>query len=642
MNSRLTSTSLLGIFVLAAVCFLADGPDSAGLVAKYDFAEGSGGRVADTSGNHNDGTVVGSAQWTDGVHGKALVFDGMNRVSVPHSASLNLANSATVVAWVRGQGSKFRMVREPGSYSSMRGPFFQVVGDKIYFATNSDHATSENPKLAENPDMKKHPQFPWNDWHIWTGSGDINLTNWHDMQRTKFPFSGIEPKLQVVNDHVYYEYFGQDQNRAWQIWTAESKTDGSDWKTTQRTFEKSGYRTEQEANHQVADGKIYYGWMEKDAKNKWQLWTAISNIDGSHFQATQRTTQGGGIPNVQVAGDTVYYLYPKRYDVSDAAHKRFRETLFFATSDKSGNNWHVIHSVENVMAEGWRAFQVSKGKIYFSYGALDEKNLMRLYTGSMNTDGSNFKTTPRTSGPELAGVGNCNSGSLQVVGNKVYYSFMEESGDSSAEEHLAWKDTEYAKRTGDMGITMWTGSANLDGSNWKAVQRTTAPPDTEPGYKGIGIVGGKSYYGAMEELTYPDGKHTDRFHAVMATSGSNIVNKGDAYGIGLTEFNEARAFVNAGPDYLFRGQAPEDTGGAAADFLIDETWHQLAMTYDQSAVKLYVDGEAKASFPLQQKIGSNPFPLIVGDGFKGAISQVRIYNRTLNNDEVAALYRKSK
>ena len=110
----------------------------------------------------------------------------------------------------------------------------------------------------------------------------------------------------------------------------------------QRTFEKEGYRTEQEGNHQVADGKIYYGWMQMDAKNDWQLWTAISNLDGSNFRATQRTTDGGGIPNVQVAGDTVYYMYVKRYRVDDPTHKRNRETLYFAVSDKNGEGWREL------------------------------------------------------------------------------------------------------------------------------------------------------------------------------------------------------------------------------------------------------------------------------------------------------------
>ena len=141
MRARYTSVGLLVLLSPFVFFILTAGEEKGGPVAKYTFDEGSGSRVADSSGNHNDGAVVGAARWVDGMRGKALLFDGVNRVSIPSSAKLNLTYAATVVAWVRGQGGKFRIVKEPSSYSSVRGPFFQVCGDTIYFATNSDHSS---------------------------------------------------------------------------------------------------------------------------------------------------------------------------------------------------------------------------------------------------------------------------------------------------------------------------------------------------------------------------------------------------------------------------------------------------------------------------------------------------------------------
>ena len=100
--------------------------------------------------------------------------------------------------------------------------------------------------------------------------------------------------------------------------------------------------------------------------------------------------------------------------------------------------------------------------------------------------------------------------------------------------------------------------------------------------------------------------------------------------------------MNAGQDYLFRGEAPEDTAGAAADYAVDEKWHQLAMTYDQNILKLYVDGEVRSSAPSKKGIGSNPFPLIIGDGFVGTIDEVSVYDRALDSAEIVTLYRESK
>ena len=106
----------------------------------------------------------------------------------------------------------------------------------------------------------------------------------------------------------------------------------------------------------------------------------------------------------------------------------------------------------------------------------------------MDADGSGFQTVQRTSGTAAAGVGERNSASLQVVGDKVYYSFMEEPR-VTAEEQLKRSDKDWGKVTGNEGMTMWTASANLDGSRWKAIQRTTAPPDVDPGYRGVSVVG---------------------------------------------------------------------------------------------------------------------------------------------------------
>ncbi len=75
--------------------------NSTGLVAAYSFNAGSGATLADASGNGNNGTISG-ATWGAGKYGSALSFDGVNNyVSIPTSATLNLASGMTIEAWVR-------------------------------------------------------------------------------------------------------------------------------------------------------------------------------------------------------------------------------------------------------------------------------------------------------------------------------------------------------------------------------------------------------------------------------------------------------------------------------------------------------------------------------------------------------------
>lgn len=589
-----------------------------GLVAIYHFDEGSGDRVSDSSGKKKDGAIVEAAKWVDGIKGKALLFDGLNRIRIPASPQLDLKDQVSVGAWIKGVGGNYRISEE---HPFRRSPYFQVCGDRIYFATNSDQFSLEQKaeiqKVADSAGKKTIDWDLFTDvWHLWTGTVDINLTSWAEKKRTEAPFSCLEPKLQVVGNKIYYEYFGQDKNRVWQIWTAQSNIDGSGWETMQRTSQREGLGVEQAFNIQVVKDRIYYAYPQKDEKNEWQLWTASSNLDGSDFRAVQRTTKGGWIPYFQVVGDKIYYSYATVNEVGPSQKKNLRNKLFFAELGIDGTGWKVIKTINDVGY--WYAFfQIHNSKFYLMYSGLDRNNLPHLFTGHMDLEGLNFQAVQRTFGsqtaePSLSGI--------QVVGNRIYYTFQTRETDK----------LDFNVHLGKRGVTLWTAESNFDGSDWKAVRRTTAPPDVYGNFKAVQVVGGKLYGTLMVGYSNTD------VRGRLQTSGSNIINKGDAYGIGVTEDQKARGFINAGQDYLFRAETPSDTAGAIADHLIDNNWHYLVMTYDRKTLRLYIDGGLKASTPYNAAIGSNPFPLLIGDGFRGIIDEVAIYNRVLSPAEISA------
>ncbi len=74
-----------------------------GLVAAYGFSEGVNITTADSSGNLNIGTLTNGPVWaTQGKYGNALSFDGVNDfVSVADNATLDVAGTGTIEAWVR-------------------------------------------------------------------------------------------------------------------------------------------------------------------------------------------------------------------------------------------------------------------------------------------------------------------------------------------------------------------------------------------------------------------------------------------------------------------------------------------------------------------------------------------------------------
>ncbi len=568
-----------------------------GLVAFYHFDEGSGQSVSDSSGKNN-GLIYGEAIWVNGIEDKALMFDGSNRIEIRPSSQLNLTDKASITAWVKGRGGSFKLTElreETTGNPSKRGPHFQVCGDKIYFALNSDQV-----------DMTTSGRV---DHDLWIGTADISLTRWKDKKRAESPLSYVEPKLQVVGQKTYYEYFGQDRNRVMQIWTANSNIDGTNWEPIQRTNQKESYRVEQ-GNIQVKTDEIYYGYTKKDERDVWQLWTASSNLDGSNWKSVQRTIDGGWYPNFQVVGDKIYYVY-SRLNPSNK--------MYFAESNIDGKDWKIIKTLDGDFIP-YVFFQVDKHKLYFSYSQFDESKLAHLWTGRMSTDGTGLQVTQRTFGNSYA-----YNGGIQVLGENVNYVFLVVKTNKPESE---WDLGKYGK----LGITYWTSQSDLDGLNWKALQRTFGPQDISWAYKQLQIVGGKTYYGAEARYSRSETR------AMLGVSGSNIINKGDAYGIGVTEDNEARGFINGGQDYLFRAEAPSDTAGAIAYYLIDNNWHFLAMTYDGKKLNLYIDGGIKASATYDYPIGSNPFPLIIGDGFQGVIDEIGIYDRTLHPEEVSALF----
>jgi PKD repeat protein len=72
-----------------------------GLVAAYGFEEGNGTMTSDSSGNGNDGTLVGGTTWATGKYGNALSFNGTDAyVSINNSPSLGGTSALTVEAWV--------------------------------------------------------------------------------------------------------------------------------------------------------------------------------------------------------------------------------------------------------------------------------------------------------------------------------------------------------------------------------------------------------------------------------------------------------------------------------------------------------------------------------------------------------------
>ncbi len=76
--------------------------------------------------------------------------------------------------------------------------------------------------------------------------------------------------------------------------------------------------------------------------------------------------------------------------------------------------------------------------------------------------------------------------------------------------------------------------------------------------------------------------------------------------------------------------------------MVEEKWMHLAVTFDGTDAKLYVDGEEKASDAFKMSTGTDS-PLVLSgtveqkEGYNGIIDNVFLYNRTLDPNEVKEL-----
>jgi hypothetical protein len=126
-----TITASYGGFSASTTATVSTTPAPPGLVAAYNFNEGSGSTVTDLSGNGNTGTISGATWTTSGKFGGALSFNGSNSwVTVNDSASLDLTNGVTLEAWVK-----------PALVSSWQAVVIKEQPSGLSYAlyANSDH-----------------------------------------------------------------------------------------------------------------------------------------------------------------------------------------------------------------------------------------------------------------------------------------------------------------------------------------------------------------------------------------------------------------------------------------------------------------------------------------------------------------------
>ncbi len=117
--------------------------DSKSIMGMWLLDEGSGETARDSSGNKNDGKIVG-AKWVNGKFGKALEFNGSSHVEIPASKTTDdCLNGFTYLIWVmptaNPPNANTRIIER-----DWHNPTIQIGPSDFYgsIAVNSDQANT--------------------------------------------------------------------------------------------------------------------------------------------------------------------------------------------------------------------------------------------------------------------------------------------------------------------------------------------------------------------------------------------------------------------------------------------------------------------------------------------------------------------
>jgi hypothetical protein len=111
----------LAFFVLVPSVVLTRGV-KADLIGWWRLDEGKGTTVADISGRDHHGRFAeGTPEWVDGTSGKALRFDGSNKVEIPDHDDFHLVDAVSVALWAQPESdqpdyAKFFCKQKSGEY----------------------------------------------------------------------------------------------------------------------------------------------------------------------------------------------------------------------------------------------------------------------------------------------------------------------------------------------------------------------------------------------------------------------------------------------------------------------------------------------------------------------------------------------
>ena len=158
--------------------------------------------------------------------------------------------------------------------------------------------------------------------------------------------------------------------------------------------------------------------------------------------------------------------------------------------------------------------------------------------------------------------------------------------------------------------------------------------------------------GVVDTIEIPHADSLDMTDAVTIEMWVKLSAEGGAdSGVGLEkgawevgEYSLYAFYVPGNGSAMQFKDLPESCADANSGFLgpdlRDDQWHHIAGTWDGEEISVYTDGELSVSVECKGKLGANKQSIYIGSRtatmrfLKGAVDEVRIYNRALSEAEI--------
>jgi hypothetical protein len=605
--------------------------DTSGLVAAYGFEEPSGSGVTDTSSQANAGTLTGATRTAAGRYGGALSFSGAGDwVTTPDANSLDLSTAMTLEAWVN-----------PSATGGWRTAVLKEgTGGLTYgmYANSATNRPSTHVHIgASELDTRGTAQLPLNTWsHLATTYDGANL-------------------LLYVNGTLVAT---RPTTGALAVGSGPLRIGGN-------SFAADEFFAGLIDEVRVYNRALTAGEIQVD------MGSPIVSSDASPPTAPTGLTATGGIGQASLswsaAADDIGVA---KYNVHRSATSGFTPSTANRVAQPTGTGY-----VDTGLAPGTWFYKVTAQD---AAGNIGPASTQASATATADTTPPTVSLTAPAAGATVVGTVHLTANAADNVAVASVQFKVDGTNvgapDTSAPYDVTW-DTLTATNTTHTITAVASDGSNQTTSAGRTVTVNNPPVDTTGLVAAYGFEEGTG--AAVDDaspsnndgtITGASWNPTGKYGTALIFDGvDDRINVADNNTLDLSDGMTLEAWVHPDQHAGWRNVMMKEAGGDLAYSLYSSgwndrpsghintgaehdtrapaglpvgTWSHLAMTYDATTLRLYVDGTQVASTAYTGnliastgalRIGGNA---IWGENFKGMIDEVRIYRRALTATEI--------